>query len=67
LSTLALVLDEELQALFLLSSCQTIGKLLWLLLGTQLQTSKDCLFNKKASRKEMSADINQALVTEGRG
>jgi len=32
-----------------------------------LNTIKDCLFNEEAHKKEMGADINQDLITEGRG
>jgi len=74
LSTLELVVGEELQALFLLSSLLDSWETLAVTIsnsapGSKLSLSivKDCLFNKKARRKGMSADINQALVTEGRG
>ena len=32
-----------------------------------LNTITDCLYNDEPRRKEMSVDIDQALVTKGRG
>ena len=64
---------EELQALFLLSSLPDSSETLVVTISNlapvsklSLSILKDCLFNEEAYRKEMGADIDQALVTEER-
>uniref|UniRef100_A0A2N9HS85 Integrase catalytic domain-containing protein n=1 Tax=Fagus sylvatica TaxID=28930 RepID=A0A2N9HS85_FAGSY len=69
-----LVLDDELQALLLLSSLPDSWETLVVSLSNstpngvlQLAMVKDSLFNEETRRKDMAKDDAQALVTENRG
>ncbi len=69
-----LVLDDELQALLLLSSLPDSWETLVVSLSNstpngvlQLAMVKDSLFNEETRRKDMAKDDAQALVTENKG
>ena len=69
-----LVVDDELQALLLLSSLFDIWETLVVSFSNsapngvlQLAMVKDSLFNEETRRKDMGKDNAQALVTENRG
>ena len=72
--TMKLVIDDELQALLLLSSLPYCWETLVVSLSNstpngvlQLAMVKDSLFNEETRRKDMGKDITQALVTKNRG
>ena len=72
--TMKLVIDDELQALLLLSSLPDCWETLVVSLSNstpngvlQLAMVKDSLFNEGTRRKDMGKDITQALVTKNRG
>jgi len=72
--TIKLIIDDELPALLLLSSLTYSWETLVVSLINlapngvlQLATVKDSLFNEETSRKDMSNNKAQALVTENRG
>ena len=69
-----LVIDDELQALFLLSSLLDSWETLVVSLSnsalngvSQLAMVKDSLLNEETRRNNMGKDIAQTLVTENRG
>ena len=69
-----LVVDDELQALLLLSSLPNSWETLVVSLSNsapngvlQLVMVNDSLFNEEIRRKDMGKDDAQALVTENRG
>ena len=69
-----LVIDDELQALLLLSSLPDSWETLVVSLSNsapngvlQLAMVKDSLLNEETRRKDMSKDVAHALVTENRG
>ena len=69
-----LVVDDELQALLLLSSLSDIWETLVVSFSNstpngvlQLTMVKGSLFNEETRRKDMGKDNAQALVTENRG
>ena len=72
--TMKLVIDDESQALLLLSSLPDCWETLVVSLSNstpngvlQLAMVKDSLFNEGTRRKDMGKDIAQALVTKNRG
>ena len=72
--TMKLVIDDELQALLLLSSLPDSWETLVVSLSNfapngvlQLAMVKDSLFNEETRRKDMGKDIAHALVTENKG
>ena len=72
--TMKLVIDDELEALLLLSSLLDSWETLVVTLSNfalngvlQLAMVKDSLLNEKARRKDMGKNIAHALVTENRG
>uniref|UniRef100_A0A2N9J8U9 Integrase catalytic domain-containing protein n=1 Tax=Fagus sylvatica TaxID=28930 RepID=A0A2N9J8U9_FAGSY len=74
LTRMNLVVDDELQALLLLSSLLNSWETLVVSLSNsapngvlQLAMVKDSLFNEETRRKDMGKDDAQALVTENRG
>uniref|UniRef100_A0A2N9HLM6 Integrase catalytic domain-containing protein n=1 Tax=Fagus sylvatica TaxID=28930 RepID=A0A2N9HLM6_FAGSY len=74
LTRMNLVVDDELQALLLLSSLPDSWETLVVSLSNsapngvlQLAMVKDSLFNEETRRKDMGKDDAQALVTENRG
>lgn len=74
LTTMKLVLDEELQALLLLSSLPDSWETLVVSLSNStsdgqlsLTQVKDSMFNEEARRKDLGTNSSQALVTENRG
>lgn len=71
LNAMKLVLDDELQALLLLSSLPESWKSLVVLINNStpngvvtLSTVKDSLYNKETRRKDIGTDTSQALVTD---
>ena len=74
LTTVKVVLDDELQALFLLSSLPDSWETLVVTIGNSapddvlsLDVIKDSMFNEEIRRKEMGVDNSHALVVENRG
>mgnify|MGYP003740606461 FL=1 len=74
LATMKMVLDDEFQALLLLSSLPDSWETLVVSLSNStpngkltLGTVKDSMFNEEARRKDSGANQTQALVTENRG
>lgn len=74
LTTMKVVLDDELQALFLLSSLPDSWETLVVTISNSapdgvlsLDVIKDSMFNEEIRRKEMGVDNSQALVVENRG
>ena len=72
--TMKLIIDDELQALLLLSSLLDNWETLVVSLSNsspngvlQLTMVKDSLFNEETRRKDMGKDNAQTLVTENRG
>ena len=72
--TMKLIIDDELQALLLLSSLLDSWETLVVSLSNsalngvlQLAMVKNSLLNEETKRKDMGKDITQALVTENRG
>uniref|UniRef100_A0A3Q7IYR6 Retrovirus-related Pol polyprotein from transposon TNT 1-94-like beta-barrel domain-containing protein n=1 Tax=Solanum lycopersicum TaxID=4081 RepID=A0A3Q7IYR6_SOLLC len=74
LTVMKIVLDDELQALFLLSSLPDSWETLVVSISNSaldgtlsLDVIKESMFNEELRRKEMGVDISQALVVENRG
>ena len=74
LTTMKVVLDDELQALFLLSSLPDSWETLVVTISNSapdgvlsLDVIKESMFNEEIRRKEMGVDNSQALVVENRG
>ena len=74
LTTMKVVLDDELQALFLLSSLPDSWETLVVTISNSdpdgvlsLDVIKDSMFNEEIRRKEMGVDNSHALVVENRG
>ena len=72
--TMKLIIDDELQALLLLSSLLDSWETLVVSLSNsalngvlQLAMVKNSLLNEETRRKDMGKDITQALVTKNRG
>lgn len=74
LTTMKIILDDELQALFLLSSLPDSWETLVVTISNSapdgvlsLDMIKDRMFNEETRRKEMGVDNSHALVVENRG
>ncbi|VFQ66421.1 unnamed protein product [Cuscuta campestris] len=74
LTVMKIVFDDELQALFLLSSLPDSWETLVVSISNSapdgvlsLDVIKESMFNEELRRKEMGVDISQALVVENRG
>ena len=72
--TILLIIDDELQALLLMSSLPNSWETLVVSLSNsapngvlQLAMVKDSLFNEETRRKDMGKDNAQVLVTKNRG
>ncbi|CAN1340873.1 Retrovirus-related Pol polyprotein from transposon TNT 1-94 [Linum perenne] len=74
LTTMKIVLDDELQTLFLLSSLPDSWETLVVTISTSaldgvlsLDATKENILNEEIKRKEMGVDNSHALVVENRG
>lgn len=74
LTTMKIILDDELQALFLLSSLPDSWETLVVTISNSapdgvlsLDVIKESMFNEEIRRREMGVDNSQALVVENRG